>query len=147
MIKLGIIVESFAPSQLGYTFVKQANELLVKRGDIAIYGFFENLTRPLINPNFALMNLTEVYGFDGTIVSTNAYQAYNIQNFVGPTRRILYAYDIDWRRNHGLPAEFFLDVFSKNEVWTRSEDYKKIIDNNFNLDCKINEDFDLEKFL
>ena len=147
MHKIGIIVDSFSASQLTYTFLKQANSLLERRSDIAIYGFFENLNKPVTNPNFALMNLTEVYGFDGIVVATNCLQAYQILNYPGPKRKLLYAYDVDWKRNNGLPAEFFLETFKSFEIWTRGEDYKRLIDSLFNVDSKVNETFDVEKFL
>ena len=147
MHQLGILLDNYFPSQIGYLFLKQANTLLSKRADVSIVGFFENVSKPVIAPNFALMHMSEIYGFNGTLIVTNALHAYNTRNIIGPKRRILYAYELDHTKHRlGLPAEFYLEVY-RGEVWTRGEDYKAVLDNNFSLDCKINENFDLEKFL
>lgn len=146
MIKVGFVLNSFGPSQLAYECIKQCNLLLRERFDIAPYGFYENLGKNVVSPNFSLMNLTEAYGFDGILITTTAYQTFQTLNYPGPKKHIFYSYDLDWLHQKGQ-AEFYLQCYRNAESWTRNQVYSDLIKNNFNIESKVNPDFNLESFI
>jgi len=146
MIKIGVVLKDFGPSQLAYEFLSQTNKLLRERFDIAPYGFFENLGKPVISPNFSLMNLTEAYGFDGILITTSAYQTFQTINYPGPKRHIFYSYDLDFLSQKGQ-AEFYFQCYRNTESWTRNQVYSDLVKNNFNIESKVNPDFNLESFI
>lgn len=148
MHKLGVVLENVGPTQVTYDFLKKGIELVSNRFDVSLFLFFENLSRPILPPPFAMMNFAEIYGFEGTLITTTAYQTYQTEKYIGPQRRIFYSYDVEWvRHRKNLPVEFYNQVYRNTEVWARSEDHKKLIENCFNIEVKVNEDFNLEKFL
>ena len=149
MLKIGVCVSNFGPSQLSYNFLKNANEMLKNRCDISVYGFYENLSRPLIGPSFGIFNMTEVYGFDGVLVTTTVQQTFQTLNFPRPSKRVFYVNDIEWVRHHGLSYEYYQHVFrSKIRKVARSEEHAYIIKNCFNIGhVDVNPNFNLEELL
>lgn len=147
-MKLGFIIDNFGSSQLAYNLIKKLNEFLENRQDICIIGFFENLQRQVTLPNFCTMNVTETYGFDGTVVCTNPEQVQMIKRFPGPKRIIYYVHNLPWIPYKGLEVEYFQDVFCDPsiEIQTRCEDYAALIKNNFGRDSTVNK-MEIEKFL
>lgn len=146
MIKLGFCVEDFGPSQLSYSILKSCNDYLIKNNDISVYGFYENLHKPVFGPAFGIFSLAEVYGFDGILITTTAHQTYQTLKWPKPTKRIYYVNQLEWGNN--IPYEYFASIFRSGvEIVTRSEDYAKLIRNGFNIDCKVNENFNLKEFV
>lgn len=149
MKKIGAVIQDFGPSQIAYEFLKSSNGLLSKRLDVSIYGFYENLTKAVMNPIFATMNFTEIFGFDGILITTSALQTHQSLQFPRPSKRIFYSWDIEWVRHKGIGFELQCEIYRnpKIEVWARNQNHASLIENNFNTKCKINENFDILKFL
>lgn len=145
MKKVGVCIQDLGPSQLAYDFIRNANQTLQNRYDLSIFAFYENLTRCVMGPSFGTFNLTEVFGFDGVLITTSLILTHQTLKFPRPSKRIYYVNDIEWGK--GIPVEFCQSVFRSGvELVARCEDYAKLVENNFNVPCKVS-DFNVEKFI
>lgn len=142
MAKIGFFVRSWESSQLAYELIKQGNRL-VNQGH-SVIGFHECISAPCLNVGFPLLDVVDGFLFNGTVVATNLSTAAKLANYPGPTRKIFYVYNLEWLGKN-WPTEVW-DVYrdQRLELFTRSEDYSKLISNNFNRACGV---FNIEEIL
>lgn len=96
------------------------------------------------------MHSSEAYGFDGILIATSFKTLKSALTFPSPTKKYLYAWDIDWLRMRQKQFEDLFYVYSdKNvELICRSKEHAELFENCWNKKCKaIIEDFDIDKIL
>ena len=131
MIKLGFAINNLGPSQLSYYLIKELNSLLKKRGDLDIIVFYENIARPYIKPEFALMQMAEAWSYGGTVIATDIAIAEKLLTFPAPTRKAFYIWDLEWLRKPRMFREL-QPTYGHLELIARSNDHKEAIEGAWN---------------
>lgn len=138
MKKLGICITDLGHSQLSFRLIKEINHLMLNRFDVPISVFYENLEKPLGKLLTGYFNLSESWLFNGSLIATSHTTAQKISIMPGPIQKIYYVQNIDFLNNNAVDYIEFYNIFCKSdlEIWCRSEDHKKILENNFNISVK-----------
>jgi hypothetical protein len=147
-MKLGIAVRDLGASQLNFYIVNQVNALVAKNADKDAILFFEEHRRPCLPMNFAVMQMTECFGFNAPVVATTVASAEKLLRLPGPTKRIFYVWDLEWLRFQHKNFRALQAVYGHPSLLliARSGDHKQAIEQawnrpvdavieNFNLDA------------
>lgn len=97
-MKLGIAVNNLGPSQANFQLIRNANKLLDEMGNLDIIVFYENAVRACVSPEFATMQMTECWGFDGPVIATSYSTAEKLLKCPCPSRKVYYIWDLEWLR-------------------------------------------------
>lgn len=130
-VKLGIIVDNLMPGQIAFNLLMSANKFIQNNSDkIDLIIFTKNLTIGCLPTNsLCLMNLQEVYDYDGIVICTSIYDAVNLQKYPGPKRKIFYSYDLDWLRMQRDYVTMYPIYNSPDlELWARSQPHKDLLE-------------------
>lgn len=138
MIKLGFLCNDLGANQFAYSLISSSNKFLEKNmNKVDIVGFFKNLAPFVIQPHFAIMNITEIFDYDGILIANSLIDAQQILKCPGPQKRVLYNYDLDWLRLPQRNYEAISEIYQNPnlELWARSQHHKDLIELTFN--CKV----------
>lgn len=133
---LGIAITKFELSDMVYCLQTR----IIKHRNLfnSISVFIEQSSPPLIQPNFAVMQSSEMVGYDGVLVATDINSASLLAKTPGGTRKFFYVWDLEWLNQPNLVLYGpYMAVYTspKLEIIVRSEEHKDILENNFN--CKV----------
>lgn len=135
MRKLGFGVPNFGANQLAYQLIINCNEYLKENYKSDIIGFYENLNKYSINPNFSCMHAAELWGYDGPVVACNLNMANDILKIPTIPRKFFYVWDLEWTTMEDKEYGKLKEVYSNPELTliTRNIDYAEIIENMWNV--------------
>ena len=148
MNKFGIILNNFGVSQLAYFALRNANKFVNEQSDWSVFGFYQNLFPPIIEPQFSLMHSFELYNFGGVLISTDILSTKQSLESFSASRRLFYVWDLEWvrhKKNFGIYEQFYCNP--KVELVARSHEHKVVIDGCWNRNCKVVEDFNFNEFV
>ena len=134
MKNVGIVFDNIRADQLSYYAIKTINQYYGKNNlDVSFSIFYENLQRPSIEPNCAVMNVSHAYGFPGDIAVTSFPTALRFCDIPIQGKKTFYVYDIDWSRQ-AIAWELLNKVYRNPEysILFRCEDHARIFENCFN---------------
>lgn len=114
--KFGFVLSHLAPAQLPYKLIKSANEFLEKKDSCDIIIFYQNLSPLVVNPNFAIMNLSEAYNYDGRLVATEVNNAARILDYVGTRKKYFYVWDLEWTKMGNKVYEQLSSVYNNPRI-------------------------------
>jgi len=149
-MKIGILVTDLVPSQMSYFLTKNINEVCSENISNDFVVFFENLSGKVIEPAFAMMNMTEVWSFEGCLITTNISTTLTAIKSMSPSEKYFYVWDLEWLRDHGKNFEHNITAFVNEEInlVARSESHAEAIKNYCNRDVVgIVEDFNINQFI
>ena len=128
-MKLGFLVKDLWLSQMSYYLTMNVNSYkTIKEIDDAVV-FFEDVSQYSVSPLFSTMNSSEIWGFDGVLISTCLSTTLSSIAAIGPIQKIFYVWDLDWMRN-GRDYEYNIKAFSPEvKIIARSEDHGVAIKN------------------
>lgn len=115
-MQVGIIVPYLAPAQLSFLAVGQCNRA-VRNGHEPII-FFENVSPMNVPTDFSMMNISEIWSFEGVMVATTLSSANLLRKAPNPSFKIFYVWDLEWLRGQ-------MD-FEKNVEIYRDENIKLV---------------------
>ena len=104
--------------------------------------------------NFAVMDTTEIWGFNGVLISTCVSTTAEIIKSVNPSKKYFYVWDLEWYRSHLAGFQQRRDYISTVQAFihpsvnliARSQSHALAIKNYCNRDvCGIVEDFNIEQ--
>jgi hypothetical protein len=147
--QIGFIVEDLTSSQLSFNLIKNLNDFL-EDSDVDCVVFFENAGSPVVNPNFSIMSINEIWNFDGDLVATSMSTALRLSKTFSPNKKFYYVWDLEWLRRHGKTFEYNVQAFRQNncQLISRSLEHSKAIENYCNKPVKyIVEDFNIKKIM
>ena len=147
--QIGFMVDELSASQLSFNLIKNINDYSEDSHDDFVV-FFENSTSSILNPNFSLMSLNEVWSFGGFLVATSMSTANSLRKCFAPKKKFFYVWDLEWTRRHGKDFEISVQAFSDPsiELIARSKDHAKAIENYCNRKVEnIVSDFNIEKLM
>lgn len=150
MLKIGVIVDNLGPNQLAHAVISSANIYLEKnRGKTDFLVFQKNILPYCLRPNFAVMNTSEAFDFDGVLIATDINAASQIVKYPGPKKRIFYSYDLEWlrmQRNYEMLHPIY--SHSRLEVWARSNHHARLIEQTWGVKVKnVLENFELSQIV
>jgi len=130
-MRLGILLEDTTASQLAYCVISQINATVKKSSENDFVIFFENATPCVIQPLCATMNSSEIWNFDGVLLSTTVSNTLTSLKAITPKRKYFYVWDLEWNRNHGKDFEKSIEAYTSPEISliARGEDHAKAIEN------------------
>ena len=132
--KIGFIVDDLSSSQLSYEVISSINSFDTSF-DQDFVVFFENSSPMVIEPFFGVMNLQELWGFDGIAIATSVSSCLSLSNTQSPIKKFFYVWDLQWSRNRSSYDQG-IQAFLKEDIdlIARSEDHAKAIKNYCNRD-------------
>ena len=144
-MNIGVMIKDFSCSQLSFYAVRNINNRSNKSAEHSYVGFFENLSSNVMEPAFCIMNMSEIWGFDGVIVATSASTALTLLKSVGQCKKYLYVWDLEWLRDpDNYHALLKIYRHPNIELIARSESHAKAIKNFCNREVAgIMDDFNL----
>ena len=152
MLKLGFAVNSLAPSQLSYYLVREVNRYLgeSKNANVDVVIFRQDIDVPRQMPICATMSISEIWGFNGILISTSVGTALKAISAPGPARKIFYPYQLEWIRPQQTHYSTFVKAYTSEtmDIVTRNQDHANIIANCFNRKSIGHvEDFNIKELL
>lgn len=127
--KIGIVSEDFSVSDCNFFAINMGNKI-VAESDIDVVGFYENLPNPVIPPNFGLMNIQDIWGFDGLTICTNIDQALALKQVPGHHSKIFYVWDLEFLREGKRNFLYNLQAYRSDlKIVCRSEEHAKCFSN------------------
>jgi hypothetical protein len=146
MKNIGILLNNLGPSQLAYYLIKNGNDF-VEDGDNDLVAFFYEVSPECIRPNFASMNLSEAYSYNGILVATDANSASRILEFPGSTHKFFYVWDLEWAKIQNKQFEDLATVYHNDRLplIARSKTHFDIIKKIWKEPIGIVEDVDIRQ--
>lgn len=146
-MNIGLILPNLSASQLAFEFINQANKVSFE-GKYECILFPMSITTQCIKPLVAVMNMSEIYNFNGILIATNLYSASHIANLKNNSRKLFYIWDLEWLRGKlNFIENIQIYANPKLELICRSEDHAKIINNYCNRMPKVVENCDINKMV
>ena len=149
-MKLGLAFNNLGPSQLAYHFTVNATKLLEEGVGVDVICFYQDLQRTALEQNFAMMQMAEAYGFDGTLVATSFSTAKKTLQLPTPTKKAFYVWDLEWLRMKKKDFRSLQQVYGNPELLliARSEDHARVLENAWNRKVSlITDNCDLRQML
>ena len=149
-MKLGTLIEDTSANQLSYYVIRNLNLATSDNEDEDFVVFFENATPNVIQPAFAVMNSSEIWNFDGVLISTTAANTLLSINAIAPAKKFFYVWDLEWTRSHGKDFDYMIKAYKNKEgnLIARSDDHAKAIKNYCNRDvCGIVSNFNINQLM
>jgi hypothetical protein len=149
-MRVGFLLEDFGVSQMAYEFIHNTNTYLKNHIGTDIIGFFENPVAPILQPNFALMNVNQAWYYDSYLVATSLSSLEKILKFPRVTRRYFYIYDLEWTRINPKTWEWLSNFYQnpKIQIITRGKSYTETVESCWNQPVRATiENFNIEQFL
>jgi hypothetical protein len=137
---LGIILKDFRESQINYEIFSQG------ASTENFFGIIRNSTESFMNVRFPVVNYSKIYsGYmneDYTLVATDLDSALCLANVKNKAKKIFYVWELEFLKMKSFSTN--VKIYRSLDVYTRSESYKKALDNYANINAKVL-DFKLEK--
>lgn len=127
---IGIIINRTSMNQLAYESIYTINKEILTGSEYDYRIFFENLDATCISPMCSVMNISEMYAYDGLIISTTLENSKMSLKTIGDIHRAFLIWDLEFIRNE----KNFLDnirVYRDPRLFliARSEDAAKAVEN------------------
>lgn len=136
MQQVGIVLNHLGASQQAFYAIKEINKQLDSHPHEMDYIlFYENMVKPCLQPNCAVMNYSELVGFNGTVIVTSMSQSIFTSNIVSKMKKIFYIWDLDWMRKGQSNFLYNVQAFKDCPIIARSKDHVYHIENYAN--CKV----------
>ena len=148
-MKAGILVKRIDSSQLGFNITNSINYISNHLVNVDIIVFSQEPSSPPMTPLFAIMPETEVWGFDGPVISTNLETAATLINVTGPTKKYFYVWDLEWMRLENFTHKQLSKIYNDEaiELITRSKHHRDIIGKCWRYPSHIMDDFNHNDFI
>jgi len=141
-MNIGIAVPHIGPSQLGFLAIQMANQGLVSTKH-SYTIFYQQMVPFCVQPSVPVMNVTEMWGFKGTVIATTLDLAETMLNSVKGDK-IFYAWDLEWLRgNHKFDRNVSIYRDPNLRLVSRSNDHAMELSNYCNRDPEVVHDLNI----
>jgi hypothetical protein len=151
-IKLGVSLRNLNASQLTYYVTRNLNTAskLNMVDDCII--FFDQVSPSPFKTLFSTMNGSELWDFDGTLITTDISTTLSAQKAVNSARTFFYVWDLEWSRRNRSQGDYDYNIkaFTDEniELIARSKSHATAISNFCNRKVKhIVDDFDINQLM
>lgn len=147
---IGVILPDLSSSQLAYYATKNINMLLTTSNKHDAVIFYETLAPVHTLPRCATMNISEIWSFHGTLISTNIDNTLQSIKAINNAKKIFYIWDLEWLRQGKQNYLYNIRAYRSNKVAlvARNKDHAKAIEDYCNR--KVNgiiDNFQINNFL
>jgi len=149
VFKLGVLLPHLGPSQASCIAINYANHLSEQHHDYDFTLFYEELMTPCIRPKCSTLNISEIWAFDGVLISSTINNTISAINAIAPRKKLFYVWDLEWLRGH-KDYMFNMQAYRSKEITliARSVSHASAISNYCNREVdSIIEDFNLSKII
>lgn len=146
--QIGFIVGDTTASELSFFLIKGINDYIDSGGKEDFTLFVENSSANIIDPNFAVMSMSEIWNFQGDLFSTSVSTSLSMNKCFAPKSKYFYVWDLEWIRNNGREYEKTIQAFlpEQTKIIAKSKDHAKAIKNYSNREVDyIIENINIEK--
>jgi len=146
-MKLGIATNSIFRFQLTNNIFNSLNRLSSEDIDLDCYLFREVFSPFPMQPNFSIMSLVDMWGFDGTVIATDIPSVDKLLGCPCPKRKLFYVWNLEWVFQ-GNPLIKNLERFYLNneiQLIARSKSHFDVISSVWKSPIGILEDFNYEQ--
>ncbi len=144
--QVGVLVHDLAPSTLSYGLIDLGNKL-ADRLDVDFYVFVADWKTPPHTHKFPIYQYRNMWGFEGTLISTSLKTNAYLSNIPDTCRKLFYMWKIDEFQSVGNLNELGKIFTVDTEVICRSEEYADLVSINLNVSPKVAPSFDSPEFL
>lgn len=139
---IGIVLPNLGTSQLSVFAISFANKFFKTEHNCCV--FYRNLSAHCIDVKAGCMTISEIWGFNGTIITTCLYDTEFLLKSISTGKKIFYVWDLEFLRDNK-------DYIKNTNIYrnpniilaARSEDHAKTIQNYCNRKVDmIVDDFD-----
>jgi hypothetical protein len=132
-MNIGVILNDLTASQLSYFVVKNFNDYLDKHPKSHIICFYQEISQHSLPANFACMEISEIWGFEGPIIATTFESAEKLLGCATCPRPVFYLWDLEWLRTERDFASW-RKVFAdeRMDIIVRSQSHKQIFEECWN---------------
>jgi hypothetical protein len=146
---MGFMLDNIGPNQLAHGLINSGNRFLEKNGQRSdIVLFIQNIIHPVQVPNFAHMNISESYDYNGNLVATSLNTAVKLLKCVGTRKRFFYVWDLEWTRPQNKNFAVINQIYNNPlvELIARSHTHSDLIELCWKKPIGVIEDGKVEKF-
>lgn len=149
MKKIGIILPSLTTSQQSYLTISRINEMALNQPGYDYIIFSQTIDQPCMKPACAIMNIGEIWSFDGLLISTTLYNTQMSASAVNNAKKVFYVWDLEWLRQSKDYIENLYTYRNENiNLVCRSQEHSDMVKNYSNRrPDAIIEDFNLRKII
>ena len=112
--------------------------------------FYEDLVKPCMIPSCAMLNISEVWHFDGTLISTDIPSTLSSIKANSPTKKIFYVWDLEWLRAYKQAYTYNIKAFMDYDVKIVCRSNSHALETSYFSNRKVDaviENFDLRAIL
>ena len=148
-MKVGIMVDSLGMSQQSYSIIRELNKINSIDDYVDIIVFYHKYDQTPMSPHFAMMQEQEVWGFDGTVISTSLLSTEKLIRCPCPKKKLFYVWDLEWVYNPYLRYQYSKEIYQSEEIEliARSKSHANIIEACWKKPVAILEDFNHEQLI
>ena len=146
MKKLAILLPKIDQSQLSLLMVKNINKLSELNPDISPVVFHNDWGFVGLVPLFCMLQIREIWGFDGVAISTNLDTTQRLLATPTTSKKFFYVWDLEWltlQINYKALANIYLNP--EIELIARSQSHANIISKVWRAPAHVLEDFNHEQ--
>lgn len=144
-MNIGIAVPHIGPSQLGFLAVQRCNHGLISTPH-SYTIFYQEMVPFCMQPSVPVMNVTEMWGFNGTIIATTLDLAEMALNVSGD--KIFYPWDLEFLRgNKNFMRNVSIYRNPNLRLIARSNDHGIELSNYCNRDPEVVHDLDIFRMI
>jgi hypothetical protein len=134
-INVGIILPHLGASQLTEEVLNSISD-----GKNRYVLYYENLANPYRPIPYMNTNITETVHFKGRLIATTLFSASYILSNLNYTEKIFYIYELEWLKGRRDFLENLKTYRNQDiKLYTRSEEYSKLIGNYCNRKVEVKE--------
>jgi len=137
-----VLVNDLRPSTMSYSLIDLGNKIARDHIDIDFYVFNQDWQNPPHTISFPLLQQKNIWGFHGTLISTNLDTTQKLLVMPNTAKKLFYVWNIF--EYQSLPnAKHVYDIYQHPDLTLigRSVEYSSILQNNFNQTVQTLEDF------
>jgi hypothetical protein len=129
--RLGILVGNLGHSQQTFELGKSVNQFVDSNKDVDLCIFCQNILPTIYPINTSIMNLYDIWGYNGVTLASNLEGAKILSKIHGKQRKIFYVYNFEWTHNPHLYYDYMM-VAKDLEIITRTPAHDSMFNNCFN---------------
>lgn len=146
---INFVVPNLGANQLAYYLIHNINTFYEQRNDIDILTFYDDMQKYCLFPRFTVLHMASLWGQEGIAIATNFELAQRLLEIPGPTRKILYLWDLEWLRGRTMrPYALYRHIINNIDIVCRHESHAQVVKNGFNKNpIGIVNDCNIQQFL
>lgn len=135
---VGIILDNLGPNQKAFSAIKQINNDIDEGSQTNYTLFYRNMAQPCLHANCSVMNVNEIWHFNGFLIATDIESAILLSKVVNESKKVFYVFDLEWLRRGKNNFFYNMQAFRSPDMKliVRSSDYIYPVENytNRNID-------------